>query len=314
MKQFALGLCFFFVMLVPARGDFPTVSLFTGPDGLGGGGIALSAYTGLRKAQEQFDFRLIVEEPGGTGVIRPERMEAVLSKCHIAILLETSGHQNAIGLAERYPEIRFIHFEPHNTAHRNLRAILLDQTGGAFLAGALAGWMTRSGIVGYSGTDFLSEPFCNGVRFADARVRVRNRFGSQEDWIFDRSGAVLDFSGGDHRLSNDVDIIFEVPPPSGIVRLHAIDYRHFYRQHPARPVLLCSLSKRLDLVLHQEITAILEGRFEPGLQFYGIKEGAVQFNALDLGGQAPIPHPVLSKLQGLTAHLMAGDFSPTTDP
>jgi basic membrane protein A and related proteins len=311
--RIAWGVIVFFILLVPARADKLTVALFTGQTGLGDHSVADAAYTGLCKAQERFDFKLIVEERSRNGVFSPRRLDAVLSECHIAILL-SSRSAMVSGLAERYPGTRFIHFEPHATVQPNLRALIFDEDAGAFLAGALAGWMTRSGNVGYLGADRQGQAFGKGVHFADPRVYVRIGAFSEEALLSDQGQELFALA---HQWSGSgVDIIFGALPPAGMLLLRTAQGRQgltiamdLDMEHPTRQWALSSVNKRLDQVLHQEIIAILEGRFEPGLKHYGLKEEAIQFGY----GNAPIPPSVLNKLEELTDRLRSGNFAYPVD-
>ena len=78
----------------------------------------------------------------------------------------------------------------------------------------------------------------------------------------------------------------------------------------AKGQVLTSMMKRLDLATYNEVTAVMEGRFEPGVKYYGLKEGGVGLSPMKYTRHL-IPESVFDRLEETKQRIIQGKIEIT---
>ncbi|MBL8382694.1 MAG: BMP family protein [Burkholderiales bacterium] len=173
------------------------------------GGFIESGYQGARAACARLGIAL--EHVAHVGVGADElaaAIEAGAAARPDLILAHGGSSDHAVAaVAPRHPAIRFLSTHGE-TAGSNFSSFTIAQPQSAFLAGALAGWMTRSGVVGHlSGIRIAPglrsrAAYAAGVRAANPQARLVTCFcGTQEDNAVTRRAADAEIDAG-------VDILY----------------------------------------------------------------------------------------------------------
>lgn len=321
MKSFV----FFFVVLMSstvATDAKPlTVGFLTGIGGLGDHGFNDMAYAGLARAKKEFGLKLIPIQPKN---VNDTIMQRLLKEKPDVIVC--NGFE-WIDLVKKYarlhPETRFVVNDIEVKGFPNVASILYSQHEGSFLAGALAGWMSKTEKVGFIGG--VDHPvihafrvgFREGVRYANPQVNVMEVFIAPEN----------DFSGFDnpkkgHRVATDfyqkgADIIFAAAGTTGNGVIWAAQQQKKFvigvdsdQDHMARGHVLTSMMKRLDQAVFREISRIQKGEFKAGIHFYGIKEKGVGLSKMKYTRHL-IPKNILEKLEDVEAGIRSGNIRVT---
>jgi basic membrane protein A and related proteins len=173
------------------------------------GGFMQAGYDGLRLAET----RLAVETTFTQGIPPQPDALAVALRALAAnkpdLVIAHGGQNNAAAkaVAVEYPDVGFV-VTQGNVTGANLSSYEVLQEQSAFLAGALAGLMTRSGVVGHmSGIRVVPglkgrAGYAHGVRHVNPRAKLLSNFsGNQDDNALSKKVATAMIAAG-------ADIIF----------------------------------------------------------------------------------------------------------
>jgi basic membrane protein A len=183
-----------------AQPKFKVAVLFAGK--VDDGGFMEAGYRGLVAAREKLGVEIAWRDQ-----IKPERdlLAAALRELAMdgAALVIAHGGQNndaARSVAADFPGTKFV-VTQGNVTGENLASYEVLQEESAFLAGALAGWATATGIVGHmSGIRVVPglkgrAAFANGIILANPATRLLTNFsGNQDDNVLSKrvASAMID--------------------------------------------------------------------------------------------------------------------------
>ncbi|GEM_PF-6557598 len=106
MKQIQCVIFFFLIFIHSAQAA--TVGFATAAGGLGDNGFNDMTYTGLRKAQQRYGFRLVLAEAEKTGIAGETELKNIIEQSETVVFLgdqyKDLGKMNAL----KYPEKRFL--------------------------------------------------------------------------------------------------------------------------------------------------------------------------------------------------------------
>jgi basic membrane protein A and related proteins len=164
----------------------------------------------------------------------------------------------------------------------NVRAVVFRENEGSFLAGALAGELTRSGTVGFVGGMQLplirrfEVGFRAGVRAVNPRATVLVSYtGTFDD---ERKGMEV----GRDLYERGCDIVFHGAGLDGLGVIKAAEQAGKLvigvdsdQSHVAPRNVLTSMVKHADLVVYQAVRDTIEGKFSGGDVALGLADGAL---------------------------------------
>ncbi|ARP98394.1 BMP family protein [Pseudorhodoplanes sinuspersici] len=151
-------------------------------------GFMEAGYRGLMAARDKLGVEVVWQDQ-----IKPERdlLAAALrdlAKTGAAMVIAHGGQNNEAAklVAAEFPQTRFV-VTQGNVTTTNLASYEVLQEESAFLAGALAAWMTKTGVVGHmSGIRVVPglkgrAAYANGVAYANPAVRLLTNFSGHQD-------------------------------------------------------------------------------------------------------------------------------------
>jgi basic membrane protein A and related proteins len=171
----------------------------------------------------------------------------------------------------------------------NVRAVVFREHEGSFLAGALAGELTRSGKVAFVGGMQLPliEKFEVGFR---AGVRTVNAAAARQVFVaytgsFDDERKGIEV--GQDLYRRGCDIVFHGAGLDGLGVIKAAEQANRWvigvdsdQSHVAPRNVLTSMVKRADLVVYQSVRDVVQGTFSGGDLVLGLKEDALGLTPL----------------------------------
>src|SRR6267143_2203015 len=209
------------------------------------------------------------------------------------------------------------------TTLQNVRAVVFREHEGSFLAGALAGELTRTGKVGFVGGMQLPliQKFEVGFR---AGVRVVNPAAAREVLVaytgtFDdeRKGVEV----GQDLYRRGCDIVFHGAGLDGLGVIKAAQQAGKLvigvdsdQSHVSPRNVLTSMVKHADLAVYMAVKDVLEGKFTGGDVVLGLREGGV--GLAPAGGDAiatitpEMRSAALADVERLRAAIIAGKVRP----
>ena len=328
MKRFAIflpGICILFFLAGSASAKTWTVGFLTGAEKGIQSGFVQMASQGLYKAKQAFGFNVITEIPED---VSQEAMVVALQKLldRKPDLIMTTGFQMAVHVekfAPRYPDIRFLVNDVSIENMPNVMSIRYAQHEGSFLAGVLAGRMTKTGRVGVVGgvdippvTAFVVG-YKEGVRYANPKVQIQETYITK---MPDFSGFSDPQKGAElaaEWYEEGVDIIFAVAGTTGngIIQQAKKEKKYVIgvdidQDAMAKGYVLTSMMKRLDNTTYSALSQIVQGHFRAGVTYYGLKDGGVSLTDMKFTKHL-IPDEVLKELADIKQKIVSGEIQVT---
>jgi len=202
------------------------------------------------------------------------------------------GYQNVmpvLNIAERYPNTHFTVIDGLvPPLYPNVQSIIFKDHEGAFLVGMIAAKVAGDDHIGFiGGMDIplirnFSQGFAQGARYAkpDIRIDVDMVGNGPEAWSNPEKAhelALKQFEGG-------ADVVFAAAGGSGLGVLEAADHTGKYaigvdtNQNGLYPGhVLTSMVKRVDIAVYDTLKTSFEGKWNPGIKYLGIREGALDY-------------------------------------
>lgn len=320
MKRWLLVVLCGILFAAPALAAKPVVGFITGASGLGDLSFNDMAYGGIRRAQLEYNFKLIIIEPGKTGMSTEEEVLDIVEKTDVILLLGAQHIQFAKEAATRFPGKQFIIFEVPTEGISNMSSVMFKQHEGSFLAGALAAYVSETGSVGFVGGTVIppvqafEQGYREGAAYADPDVNV----------LVDYVSPAGDFSGfGNPKKGHEIalnqygqgaDIVFAVAGLTGNGIIEAARRTGNYaigvdsdQDSLAKGFVLTSMIKRMDVACYNELKDVLEGRFSPGVTYYGLKDEGVGLSEMKYT-RDKLPAGTLDKIETIKQKIINGEI------
>ncbi len=195
----------------------------------------------------------------------------------------------------------------------NVASIHFKENEGAFLVGAIAAKVSKTGKIGFVGG--MSTPVTNrfeagyraGALTADPNVEI----------LVSYAGTFADSAKGEEmanpQYEQGAEVIFQVAGQTGLGVINAAKKKGKYvigvdrdQNYLAPENVLSSMIKRVDIAVLNAVGMVVEGNFEGGDYYYGINEGAIDFaTSGDL-----IPTDVVEYANMLKGKITSGEITP----
>lgn len=238
------------------------------------------AYVGARLASKTFNVVLLPERETVEDKEYPAALEAMVSGG--ANIIVTVGFQMAadtVATALKYPKSYFIGVDqsPDNPPSNYVGVIFREDQGG-FLAGALAGMMTKSNVVGVLGGKAFPpvvryvKGFINGVRYVNPKAKTlstymdtfddANKGRATADDMITQGADILFNSAG---LAGSVGIVQGAAKGLFVIGVDQDEFRTTFSAGQNADKILTSAVKRVDQGVFTAISNIIGGKFKGGL-------------------------------------------------
>ncbi|CAM4376807.1 BMP family ABC transporter substrate-binding protein [Corallococcus exiguus] len=206
----------------------------------------------------------------------------------------------------------------------NVRTVVFREEEGCFLAGALAGLVTKTGRVGMVGgmkiplVQRYEAGFRAGVAATNPNATV----------LVNYTGSFTDFAlgkqVGQDLLLKNTDVIFAAAGVDGLGAIQAVkEAREAGKtvsvigvdsdpSHLAPEAVLSAVVKHVDLVVYEAIREQRQGRFQGGNVSLGLKEGGMGLAPVRL--DFPGKDEALRTVEALKARIISGELKVPTQP
>jgi len=328
VKNSVLPFLFFLCLLSTAYSGQAamTVGFLIPASGLGDESFNDMTYSGLIRARARHNFPLIREQcGGGTEDDRRQALEKLLRRGAQIVVANGWQYRNLIrDYAQRYPRRTFLLNDFPVAGTPNLISTVFAQHEGGFLAGALAGWMTKTGKIGFIGgmempvIQAFRFGFREGAYYANPTIRVSELFlAPAQDAYSGFSSPSLGFSMANRMYNQGVDIIFGAAGLSNQGIIQAARRRNHFaigsdadQDHTAPGYVLTSVMKRVDEATASILDSLFRGEPVQGVQYFGLKEGGISLSPMTYTRNR-IPDEILARLELLREHIIAGKIHVT---
>ena len=260
--------------------DLKVAVIFLGP--VSDGGYNSVAYKGLVKIEEQLGAQIAFAEVSFADV---ERTMSNYARQGYDIVFAHSGsmQEAAKTVAPEFPDTRYVLLAGKADGIDNLTAIDFKRSDIGYLAGAMAGTLTKSNKVGYIlGMDFpsmrlMEEGFKSGVKEMNPEADVITAFlGTFNDVIKGKEAALSQISQGADVLAHNAGWgalgMFEAAKEKNVM---AIGYPSDQNSLAIQNVV-SSIDLKFDELLPQTVEKYINGELEPGTEVKTIANGGIK--------------------------------------
>ncbi len=199
----------------------------------------------------------------------------------------------------------------------NVKSLMFAEHEGSYLVGYLAGLMTKSNKVGFiGGMDIalirrFQTGYEAGVKAANSKAEaIINYVGvNSSAWANPSRGKELALA----QYGRGVDVIFHAAGASGIGLFDAAAEKKAFaigcdsNQNGIKPGRVAtSMLKRVDTAVFEAIKMQIEGKFQGGVQYFGLKDKGIDY-AID-DNNAKLIEPYKAKLEEVREKIIKGDI------
>ena len=283
------------------------------PGKIDDGGFMEAGYRGLQMIENQLGAEIAYIDQ-----IKPELELQVAALRQLAEskpdLVIAHGGQNSKAtaqIAEEFPDLRFVVIQGNVTGD-NLASYEVLQEQSAWLAGAAAGWLTETGVVGHiSGirvTPGLKgrAAFADGLRHTNPEAQFLTIFnGSQDDVALAKRTA-------EALIEQGADIIFTMLNAARVGAIEACaehgvqqigNVRDWYPDYPE--VFIASAIANVSIAALRAAEDLAAGAWQPGRI---IQIGLENPNAVALARAPTVPAEVNARIDALAEKIVTGEI------
>lgn len=292
------------------------VALVTATGGLGDRSFNDSAWAGFQKAKKDLGVEIKVVEPASVADYVTQLTAMAEAGYQLVVGIGFDMKDAITNVAPKYPKTKFATVNVMIDAPNVAVAQFKDHEG-SFLAGALAGLVTKTGVVGFvGGVDapnirrFLVG-FEEGVKNVNPKAKVLSAFVG----AFNDPGKGKEFAL--QLIAQKADIVFHAAGKTGEGVIAAAKEAGVYaigvdqdQDYIAPGTVLTSMVKRVDVAMYDLIKSVKDGTFTPGVHMYGLKEGGVGLSEMKYT-RDKIPASALQKVDELKQKIIRGEITVT---
>lgn len=320
MRRATLAFVWVLLLVTPGIADQLVVGFVTGSSGLGDLSFNDMAYGGIRKAQQEFNFKLVVLEPTDTGHSDKEAILNVVKQSDVILLLGAQHTELAKEVVPNYPNKKFVLFEVPVKDVPNMSSVMFKQQEGSFLAGVLAASVSKTRKVGFIGgtvvppVQAFEQGYREGVAYAANGTTLLVDYISPAGDFSGFSNPEKSFELANQQYAQGADIIFAVAGLSGNGVIEAARRSGNYaigvdsdQDSLAKGFVLTSMIKRLDTASYNQLKAIMNDEFKAGVIYYGLQDGGVSLSDMQYT-KDKIPSTTLEKLEEIKKKIISGEI------
>ncbi len=304
-----------------AGGGYP-VGLVFDVGGLGDKSFNDAAYTGLVRARDQLGIQFEYVEPTEASDRQTALRQFAMNPDSLILGIGFLFSDDIKAVAREFPKKLFgcidYTWSEGDSVPPNLLGIKFREEEGAYLVGAIAGLVTKTGIVGMvGGMDIpLIHKFEAGYRagFAatrpDGKVLVNYAGVTGEAFKNPAKGKELALS----QIDGGADIIFHASGSTGLGVFEAVRERKKLgigvdadQEDVAPGFVLTSMIKKVDVAVYDAIDQARQGRFRSGILSLGLKEGGLDY-VYNQRNQRWITPEIHGQVEALRRQIISGQI------
>ena len=249
-----------------------------------------SAYHGLELAKEKHGINFTYVEPQGEGADRESALRQMASDPDVDLIIGVGllFSDDITRLAKEFPNKKFACIDyvaqPNTPLPPNLQGVVFEEKRGSYLAGALAGLVTKTKRVGFIGgmessvIKKFETGFIKGVHAINPDIQVITGYIGMTGSAFANPAKGRELALGQY--GRGADIIYQAAGASGLGVIEAARERKAFvictdrdQQQEAPGVVLSSMTKAVDRAVLKTVENVLDGTFKGGtIALFGLAD------------------------------------------
>ncbi|MEI6651073.1 MAG: BMP family ABC transporter substrate-binding protein [Chlorobiaceae bacterium] len=240
-----------------------------------------SAYSGLEIVKKKYGINFLYVEPQGEGADREAALRQMATDPDIGLVIGVGllFSEDITRIAAEFPYKKFVCIDyisqPNIIIPANLQGIVFEEKKGSYLAGALAGMMTKTKTVGFIGgmessvIKKFETGFIKGVRSINPEIRVISGYVGMTGSAFANPAKGRELALGQY--GKGADIIYQAAGASGLGVIEAARERKALvictdrdQESEAPGFVLSSMTKAVDRAVLKTVENVLNGNFNGG--------------------------------------------------
>jgi basic membrane protein A len=290
------------------------VGLVLSTGGLGDKSFNDSAYAGLKEAEEKLGVQIKYVEPANVSEFDTFLREFAEANYDLIIGIGFQMKDSVVKIASEYPDNNFVMVdEPIDMP--NVISATFNEPEGSFLAGALAGMMTKTNRVGFIGgievplIQKFGDGFMAGAKYVNPEITSFKAYvGGNSPFNDPARGKEMALS----MIDSKADIIYHAAAGSGMGVFEAAKERGIYavgvdsNQDEVVPgTILTSMLKKVDRAVFTIIKNTQEKGFQAGQMEFNLANDGVGITDLEYT-KDQVGEDKLKKLEEIKADIISG--------
>ena len=300
----------------PASSSAPSVKigLVTDIGGLNDRSFNHLAYLGLQNAEHQLGVQGEVLQSNSDSDYVPNLQTAAAHGDNLVIAVGFLMESAVEKVAKAFPNTNFAIIDSGPAKPiPNLKSLLFHEQDGGYIAGYLAGLVTKTNVVSTVGgqkippVDHYIAGFQAGAKAADPKVTTLNAYSQS----FTNQAACKELAL--NQIAQHSDVVFQVAGGCGLGALSAAKEKGVWGvgvdadQAYLGDFILTSAVKKVDVAVYDTIKEIVNGSFKGGTtDFFTAQNGGA-----GIGKISPkVPQADITKLQAIEQKVSSGAIAP----
>jgi basic membrane protein A len=294
----------------PAKAEPLKVAFaYVGP--VGDGGWSFAHDTARKKVQEEYGDKIVTTfvESVPEGADAERVLRDLASQGNKLIFGTTFGYMDAIQkIAPDYKDVKFEHATGYKTAE-TVRTYDSRTYEGAYLAGVIAGGMTKSNTLGIVGSVPIPEVIRNINSFTLGAQSVNPKITTKVVWVNEWFSPPKETEAATSLINGGADILFQNTDSPAVLKtaeekgVRAFGWDSDMTAYGPKAHLGSAIIN-WQPYYSKAVKDVLEGTWTTGSSWWGVKEGTI-----DLVSMADdVPAELKTKVEEAKAGLKAGTF------
>ncbi len=286
-----------------------------------------AAWEGVQRAAKDFPIVLRDIEPGTPNAIEPA-MRAFAER-NFDLIIGVGFAQAPImeSVAKDYPNIQFAIIDGSSKLP-NVASLAFKEHEGSYLVGMLAAKTSKTGTIGFlGGMDIglihrFEKGYEEGAQSVNPQIRVIQNYVGVTDSAWNNPGKGKELALA--QISKGADVIFTAAGNSGLGAFDAVEQQgkqngratHFVigvdsNQNAVKPgFVLTSMVKRVDNVVYNIVSDVVNKRFKPGEHTFGLDTDGVGYS-MDEFNKPLITQEAIDQTEEAKKKIIAGEIKVT---
>jgi len=300
-----------------------TVGLVFDAGGRGDRSFNDSAYNGLEMARSRRGIDFMFAEPDGQGSDREAalRLMAVNPDVQLVIGVGLLFSEDIADMAKEFPDKKFACVDylrsPGVTIPSNLAGMVFEEKKGSFLAGAIAGLVTKTNTVGFIGgmesgvIRKFQSGYAEGVHFVNPEATVISGYIGMSGSAFANPAKGRELALGQY--GRGADIVYQAAGASGLGVIEAaresgklVICTDRDQEYLAPGFVLSTMTKAVDRAVLAMVESVLDGSFPGGTAVsYGLADRYTDY-VYNEKNSALISSAVHKRVEQIRADILSG--------
>ena len=246
-----------------------------------------AAFRGLERAKKELGITFDEYEPKDPATEAKDALTkfAETGEYQLIIGVGFSMKDSVMAVAQQFPDQKFAIIDEKIENVPNIASLSFKEHEGSFLVGALAAMMSKSGTVGFVGgmesplIQKFQAGFEQGAKYVNPNIKTLSVYIGGNSAFNDPASAK---TKTETLIQQKADVVYHAAGASGQGVFQAAKEKNIYaigvdsNQDGIVPgTILTSMMKYVDNAVFNEVKDTLEGKYQPTIHEFGIKEDGV---------------------------------------